>query len=605
MDVKITRGTTTRGRVVEHASARVGRIPPTAWALAMVAVTSGTGWAHWVHHPGQWVGAVLVVTLLAWLGGTYVRSRHGRRMGLHFLAAAVFESLTWAAASSWPIGPVVGEVTHDLFLLALFAGVLLFEQPRYGSWLERAWIMHAAVTMVAAQSLMYCLVSPEQAGYAATSIWPSPVSAHRDLTQINMLLDWSYLALAATFVIAATRRWRQLHPGDRRRAVPLWASSGLLATLTALVEGSYSSLGADRERHLLGWVLEAMLATGVPLSLFAAGAWARRHEARTLRRVAEECTGVSLADTEDSLARILDAPGSVRFWLWLPGVQRYVTRSGRLHAADEVGTTGEVRVAPTPLPRPDGGPALGYARLPTTTSVHQHVMTGAVEAVAPVLRALQYELDTQEVIRAAQVRALDAEHAGRREVARDLHDGLQQRLLALSVELARASSAATLQQRVAIVDRARAHVDSALDDVGRLAQGLHPHHLRELGLAAALRELTDDLGLRADLQLHGDGLPPALEHELYRALCEGVINCHKHAGSDVVRVRVWRSSGQVHGEVSDEGAGGARIRLGGGLHGVQDRVVALGGRLQVAHRAGGGTVMQVHLPCRVTPAGPT
>jgi len=232
---------------------------------------------------------------------------------------------------------------------------------------------------------------------------------------------------------------------------------------------------------------------------------------------------------------------------------------------------------------------------------------GLVSAVAATVRLtvdnerlrreLQERLDELAASRARIIAAGDEE---RRRIERDLHDGTQQRLVTIGLQLRLAlAKLGEGGPPVAIEALGRAVTDlaEAATEVRDLAHGIHPAILAEAGLEAALESLVDrsPLEVRADLDIPAD-LSPDLAATAYFCVSEALTNVTKHAGAAHVVVTVARHGRQLDVTVADDGRGGARAD-GSGLTGLADRVAASGGTLTMESPPGRGTQVVVELPC--------
>jgi signal transduction histidine kinase len=189
--------------------------------------------------------------------------------------------------------------------------------------------------------------------------------------------------------------------------------------------------------------------------------------------------------------------------------------------------------------------------------------------------------------------------AERRRLERNLHDGAQQRLVALSLTLRMCEDqlAKIDPFAVELVRRAEAELAAALEELRELARGIHPAILTERGLVAALQMLAGRASIPVELSAELDErLPPPVEAAAYYIVAEALTNASKHADAERVRVDVQRANGEALVEVSDDGVGGADRRRGSGLRGLGDRVEALGGRLEVESPLGAGTLLRARLP---------
>jgi signal transduction histidine kinase len=211
--------------------------------------------------------------------------------------------------------------------------------------------------------------------------------------------------------------------------------------------------------------------------------------------------------------------------------------------------------------------------------------------------ALEERVDT---LRQTQARSVDIAMADRRQIERDLHDGAQQRLLSLGMDLGMA-----LEKFESDPDAARALVGGAHEEVQRaiaelrnLARGIHPAVLTDRGLDAALSALAarSPIPVRLDVQLR-ERPPASVEATAYFIVAEALANAAKHAHAQAVDVRVRLIGDRLRVEVADDGVGGAKEEPGGGIAGLADRASSVEGSLSVASPAGGPTVIAAELPC--------
>jgi signal transduction histidine kinase len=200
----------------------------------------------------------------------------------------------------------------------------------------------------------------------------------------------------------------------------------------------------------------------------------------------------------------------------------------------------------------------------------------------------------------SRARIVEASAAERKRVERDLHDGVQQQLLAIAALLSRAGLAADGDAMRPKVDRARQQLQDALAELRRLARGIHPAALSQGGLATALPELALVSPLPVHVHLGDDlrdrRLPESVESTVYFVVAEALANVSKHADAASAGVRVDIDEHRLTLSVQDDGRGGATLVDGGGIAGLADRVHALGGSLTVGPADGGGTVLSASIP---------
>lgn len=212
-------------------------------------------------------------------------------------------------------------------------------------------------------------------------------------------------------------------------------------------------------------------------------------------------------------------------------------------------------------------------------------------------KALEERIDS---LRETQARSVDIAMADRRQIERDLHDGAQQRLLSLGMDLGMA-----LEKFESDPDAARALVGDAHQELQRaiaelrnLARGIHPAVLTDRGLDAALSALAarSPIPVHLDVQLR-ERPPASVEATAYFMVAEALANAAKHAHANAVDVRVRSVGDTLHVEVADNGVGGAAEHPGGGLVGLADRASSVEGSFRISSPQGGPTILTAELPC--------
>ncbi|HEX5909956.1 MAG TPA: histidine kinase [Thermoleophilaceae bacterium] len=195
--------------------------------------------------------------------------------------------------------------------------------------------------------------------------------------------------------------------------------------------------------------------------------------------------------------------------------------------------------------------------------------------------------------------ALDVEAAELRRIERDLHDGAQARLVALSMQLGRAEERLGDQPEVAAeFRRARDEASAVIGELRDLARGIAPPVLADRGLPAAVEALGRRAPIPVTVTAQLAGRPaPVIETAAYFVVAEALTNAVKHGGGAPAHVTVSQLGDRLTAAVRDEGPGGAQVDLGGGLEGLRARVEALDGTLVVSSAAGAGTTVTAELPC--------
>lgn len=213
----------------------------------------------------------------------------------------------------------------------------------------------------------------------------------------------------------------------------------------------------------------------------------------------------------------------------------------------------------------------------------------------------------------SRAETVDTQAAELRRIERDLHDGAQARLAALSMNLGMAEEmvARDPAQAAALLTEARESASTALSELRDLVRGIHPPVLADRGLEGAVKALALSLPFKVDVTIDLPGRPPApVESAAYFAVAEALANALKHAAATTAWVQITHESERLHILVGDDGVGGATVRPGGGLYGIERRLAAFDGTLTVASPTGGPTTVIMELPCessslKITPSSGT
>jgi signal transduction histidine kinase len=220
---------------------------------------------------------------------------------------------------------------------------------------------------------------------------------------------------------------------------------------------------------------------------------------------------------------------------------------------------------------------------------------------------LDAELQSRlEELRESRARIVEAGYAERRRLERDLHDGAQQRLVALALALRRARAQLDRDPAAAgqLLDEATGELAEATEELRELARGIHPPVLTDRGLVPALEALAGRAPLPVSVEAAGvQPAPPAVEAAAYFVVSEALTNVARHADAETAVVRVASVNGSLEVAVSDDGKGGADTGAGSGLRGLSDRVAALDGVLEVESSKGGGTTIRAVMPASMPSSG--
>jgi signal transduction histidine kinase len=226
-------------------------------------------------------------------------------------------------------------------------------------------------------------------------------------------------------------------------------------------------------------------------------------------------------------------------------------------------------------------------------------IAGFTELVATAIE----NAEARAELRASRTRIITTADETRRRIERDLHDGAQQRLVAVMLQL-RTAQASVPPERDDLFRQLGdviTELDNAVDELREMSRGIHPAILAEGGLAPALKALARRSPVPVELDVVVERhLPEHVEVSAYYVISEALTNATKHANASTITITVDAKDNTLHLEVRDNGAGGADVRRGTGLIGLKDRVEAHGGRVHVHSPLGVGTTIEAELPITAT-----
>ena len=249
-----------------------------------------------------------------------------------------------------------------------------------------------------------------------------------------------------------------------------------------------------------------------------------------------------------------------------------------------------------------GGAAAGLALAPLVAWIGAglaRVQTRLARAILGPSERSQLEHRVGELTR-TRAAAVDAQTSELRRIERDLHDGAQARMVAVTMDLGRAREKLDTDPAAAreLVESAHTEARTAIADLRRLVGGIAPAVLSDRGLDAALSALVASCRVPVSLDVRlGDRLPTAVEVAAYFVVSESLVNVQKHADASHASVHLRRQADRLIVEVADDGRGGADLGGGSGLVGLRDRVAALDGILSLTSPAGGPTIVRAEIPC--------
>jgi signal transduction histidine kinase len=567
----------------------VAMIRPTNAVLTTVGVLllAALSWVVWLGVRGG-VDPLHIITI-CWLVLAYAasglvawrwrpHSRFGPLMVLTGIGALA-GSLIWAADDG--VLHTIGQALDLLPLVLIVHVFVTFPTGRLHGRPERLILGIGYLASVAGQ-----LVAMALGGLGPHRLM---IIDQPDLAMVVYRVDLALVSAVALAGVALLAVRRRVRGRALRRSLTLLVDSfavGLVMIAVLLVVGAFGGPAFPVIQRISLFLL------GVAPVAYLAGLL----QARLARTAVGELVVALRGDPTDlrtPLANALRDP-SLELLYWLPPFGTW---------ADQGGRAVDLPADPARVTLIDGGDE------PTAALVHdpalrdEPALLDAVTAAAAIALQrgrLQAQLRANvEELRGSRARVLEASQRERQRLERDLHDGAQQRLVALSLNLG------VLQTRLGgdaeaeeLLASARTEIAVSLGELRDLARGLHPAVVSGHGLAVAVESLVARAPVPVRLRVDLDGrVAEAIEVAAYYVVCESLANIGKHAQATSATVDVSKWSGQIVVEVVDDGVGGADTERGTGLRGLADRVEALGGRLRVWTPLGGGTRVRAELPC--------
>jgi signal transduction histidine kinase len=535
----------------------------------------------------------LQAALMDWITLPYIAAglvawwrRPGSRFGPLMVAAgfAIFAStLAWA---NHPVPYTIGQA-FDLLPAVLFLHVFLaFPDGRLRRDSERALLAAGYVVAFGLE-----LVGMALGGFGADNLLE--LTAQPALAGVLLqvqLIALSALALAGIAVLAARRRAASRPP--RRAVARMFDTFALALVMIAVLFGlgAFDGPGFETVRRV------TFAAIGLaPVAFLIALLSARLARSAVGDLVVELRREPAPGALRDALARALADP-TLTLAYWLPQFRSWVDDRGRAIAAPRPGRGRSIRL-------------IDHGGEPVAAIAHDRGLDDEPELLDAVSAAagiavendrLHAELQARlDELRGSRGRVIEAGQRERARLERNLHDGAQQRLVAVSLELS------LLERQFAAVPGAGARLEHAqqqvalsLDELRTIAHGLHPAVVSGHGLGVALESLAAaaPVPVRLDVAID-ERLPEPVEVAAYYLVSECLANIGRHARASAAAIAVSRDGAQIAVEVTDDGCGGADTETGSGLRGLADRVEAVGGRMRVWSPPGGGTRVRAELPC--------
>lgn len=539
----------------------------------------GCGFIGTLRRPDTPVGPAMILTGFAWFAGTAAASQDPiiDRFGSAF--QGYYDGILAWLALAYPTGRLTGRaarvVIGGVFALLITRTVFRFLTFRVSS--------------------DYDFSIPSEADRYVADI------TLRDTGEAAFRLALAGL-IAVVVVLLARRLW--VERGVARAVAWPMVVAGVALAVGIVVKIGAVQLAATPEDRFGAWAMADLVtgATGVGVAVaFLVGLTrGRLARQRVADLVVELGSGGGRQALRDVVARALRDPTAE---LLYPvsgadsGTDRFIDATGLPRSASE-----------------GGGAARAMTRIDAegetvAVLVHDPALGEQPELLRSVIAAVRLAIENERLtaevrsqlaeVQASRARIVAAGDEQRRRIERDLHDGAQQRLvtLALRLQTARAAAQPDDAALAAALDAAGRDLEGAIGELRALARGLHPAALATDGLRVAIDALAERTPLPMDVDVVDGRFREEVESTAYFVIAEALTNVVRSAQAQRAAVRVSVREGRMEVTVSDDGVGGADPALGTGLRGLEDRVAAIAGTLNVTSEPGRGTTVRAEIPC--------
>ena len=542
--------------------------------------------AHGAPHPGYDIAFRLLGGSFAACGLVAWRRRPDSHSGVLMTATGFgFFVSPLLVQLDAPVAQTAANFLTDLWTIPFIALLLTFlTAGRLRSRVDRGLVSVFVVSLLGMQFVwMLFLVDPDN----VLAVLPDAgIASAVDKSQRVLTL----LGCAGTFAAIAVR-WRAASPPRRRALLPSIGGAVALALFASLLINDLVGTGTRSDLHL--WIAIASL--GLVPAAFLAGLLRSRLARAGLAELFGSMRTMRGAELQAALARAMGDPALV-VARRAPGPAEYVGADGSPVAVGEPGAGR--RVASVECDGREVAALLYDASIDDDPALVEAVTAAA--GIALENEQLHAASDAQVAeLRESRERIVSAGDAERRRLERNLHDGAQQRLVALGLQLRLLQGRIRDDPAIAeeLATTAGDELARSLEELRELARGIHPAVL-DHGLEPAIDSLVSRSPVPTELVYEATGpLTAPVELAAYFVVSEALTNVAKYARARTTTVMVARAGDRLVVEIADDGVGGADAKDGSGLRGLADRVEALGGRLHLSSTSEAGTVLTAEIPC--------
>jgi signal transduction histidine kinase len=542
--------------------------------VAVAAAYIGAGTVALIRRPGVAIGPLMIAVGFLWFIPDLGWIRAALPFTISITYPALYQPVLAHLALAFPSGKLPGRFER-LAIAALYVWTLL---------------NNVVVEMFDDPQANGCVRCPRN-----LLLVDSDTSLQHTVS--NIATSISVVLVATTAALIVRHWWRATRAAQYIMAPVLWVVAPAAGYIAVSQVAELTTFPDSAQRFVRDWLPLGLAILPVG---FLVGLLRTRLAYAHVGALAAELAGpVAPGRVRDVLARMLHDP-DLELLYWAPSSRQYVDIDGNPRAPDDAVADRTVTYV-----RGETGPLA--ALIVDAAGTTEPGLLRAAESMTRLAlenERLHAEVRSQLVtLRQTTARLVDAGQEGRRRLERDLHDGAQQRLLALAMTLGQARGRLdgdTDPQVRAYLDQASNDLQQAITELRELARGIHPVLLTTEGLASALQALAERAPLPVHVTASRQRYEPAVEAAAYFVVSEALANASRHSNAHRVIIDVHDSDGVLTVSVSDDGIGGASAagtRSGSGLQGMRDRVVAAGGEFNLASTSAAGTTITATLQC--------
>ena len=556
-------------------------------------LTSVAFWPMWQDRPLLALGNEFLSLALLAAGILLLDEPAQQRPALMLMGSSALLTAGWL--NIWLVGPLPLISVPASPLGIVLGAWAMFRYPYSPGEMRagRRFFVFVLGWFLAGEIISVVISRPQWYGFPASAWWPGLVADRPLAMVVSRVVDLGGIAFAISYMLMWIRRWKWSRGISRRLALPVAVAASVVcaATIFELVAAVLSAGPATMERI---YTVESYAQIGVPAA-FVVSIMRRRFARTRIVELLLHLSGPTRASSVTSALRTVFEDPDLEVLSW-PAETSPAAGAGELGPGPGSSHRGRL-VLPIMA---SSGEQLAVVVADPSLSPNDDLVRAAIAASSFALENAHLEAALRaqlQEVRDSRLRIIEAGTEARRRLERDLHDGTQQRLLALKIMLAAAESDVGDQQAQAVIARVRSELGQVLDELRDLAHGIHPAVLSQVGLDQAIASMAERYAIPIRVDLPAGRFGEEAEITAYFLIAESVSNAIKHANCRAITISGARADGYLVVSVADDGAGGACLAAGLGLRGVLDRVRGVGGEVDIDSPAGRGTRIEARIPC--------